>query len=364
MRKTLAHLLVIEVLITIAATLAGSFSIVYLVSSGFGLFESSLFYLQGFFWASVMCVAFACIGFRNPRRWMAFGILAQSLFYLSFIVLDGPWLLCVTPAFMGLYFVCFWVPYNVLMLRQTNEHNRGEMIGYFFLVFPVIGLASPIIGGYFIDSIGYGILFGGAFIALAGNAVLVMLSPGTVSRPMKGRLTTKGMGRGLALGLFFEGGQEGVWWTAVPLISMVFISTGTSLGYLFALFNLAGGIASIIVARVTDKRGYRHKYVRAVALISVPFIIGISLAPDLGSYIFLAGAVYLLVPMLQILLFAMATDRMQRKYTTCSITRELLLNMGRMLGGGLVALVLFTTGDVRLAYAISGVMVLGMALTK
>jgi MFS family permease len=364
MRRTLTHLIFIEVLITVAATLAGAFSIVFLVNSGIGTFQSSLFYLQGFIWASAFCVIFSRIGFSSPRIWMAAGIVMQSGFYLSFIVLDGFWLLCMAPMFFGFYIVAFWVPYNVLMLRQTNENNRGEMIGYFFLVFPVIGLASPIIGGHLIESVGYNLIFGCAFIALAANAILVMRSHSTDSRQMRGRLTTRGMGKGLALGIFFEGGQEGVWWTVVPLMSMIFIQTETNLGYLFALFNLAGGIASVIVARVTDKRGYRHKYVKAVALLSVPFIIGISLAPDLGSYLVLAGGVYLLVPMLEILMFAMATDRMQRRYTSCSLTRELLLNTGRILGGGLVALVLFTSGDVRMAYAISGIMVLGIALTK
>jgi MFS family permease len=364
MRRTLAHLIIIEVLITIAATLAGAFSIVFLVNSGVGIFESSLFYLQGFIWASALCLLFARFGFTKPRVWMSIGVLAQSCFYLSFVVLEGTWLLWIAPIFFGIYIVAFWVPYNVLMLRQTTKENRGEMIGYFFLVFPVIGLAGPIIGGHLIESVGYGTIFAAAFITLASNAVLIMLSHSTVSKPMKGGLTTRGMGDRLALGMFFEGGQEGVWWTAVPLISMIFMQTESSLGYLFALFNLAGGIASVIVARLTDKRGKRHKYVKAVALLSVPLIIGISLAPDQGAYLILAGAVYLLVPMLQILMFAMATDRMQKRYTSCSITRELLLNTGRILGGGLVAFVLFTTGDVRLAYAMSGIMVLGMALTR
>ncbi len=364
MRRTLWHLITIEVLITIAATLAGSFSIVFLVSSGFGLFESSLFYLQGFVWASVLCVYFGRAGFRSPRAWMALGIVMQSGFYLSFVLLEGTWLLCMAPIFFGFYIVCFWVPYNVLMLRQTSKRNRGEMIGYFFLVFPVIGLASPIIGGHLIEGIGYEWIFGFAFIALACNAVLVMLSHSTKSKSMVGKLTFKGMGKRLALGIFFEGGQEGVWWTMVPLISMIFLTGESNLGYVFALFNLAGGIASVLVARISDRKGFRHKYVRAAALVSVPMIFGIAMAPDLSGYLVLAGIVYLLVPMLQILLLAMATDRMRGRYTSCSISRELLLNTGRILGGGLVALVLFTTGDVRLAYAMSGLMVLGMALTR
>jgi len=364
MRRDLVHLIIIESLVTIAATLAGAFSIVYLVNSGFSLFESSLFYLQGFIWASVLCLCLGRFGFQNPKHWMALAVMVQSAFYLSFVFLEGMWLLVLAPLFFGFYIVGFWVPFNILMLRQTSKENRGEMIGYFFLVFPVIGLASPLLGGYMIEGIGYGLLFGCAFITLLCNAILIMMSPSTESAPMKGKLTTRDMGKGLAAGLFFEGGQEGVWWTMVPLISMLFITGEKNLGYLFALFNLAGGIASIIIARVSDRDGARHWYVRMGAIACVPLIFGIAMAPNMTWYLVLAGAIYLIQPTLQILLFAMATDRMEKQFTSCSITRELLLNTGRILGGALVALVLFTTGDVRLAYAISGIMILGIVLTK
>ncbi len=364
MRRGLLDLILIESLVTIAATLAGAFSVVYLVNSGFSLFESSLFYLQAFVWAAILCVCVARFGYSNPKKWMAMGVLVQSGFYMSFAALDGYWLLLVAPLFMGLYFVGFWIPFNILMLRQTTKRNRGEMIGYFFLVFPVIGLASPIIGGYMIEGIGYGLLFGCAFVTLLCNAILIMMSGSTESGPMKGKLTLQGMGKRLAAGLFFEGGQEGVWWTAVPLISMLFITGEKDLGYLFALFNLSGGIASIAVARVSDRRGFRHWYVRIGSVACIPLVLGIAWAPEYSVYLVLAGCIYLVQPMLQILLFAMATDRMERRLTSCSVTRELLLNAGRILGGGAVAAILLWTGDIRLAFAASALMFLGMVLTK
>jgi len=364
MRKDLVHLIIIQALVTLAGTLAGAFSIVYLINSGFSLFLSSLFYLQGFSWAAFLCLCLTRIGFNKPKHWMAMGIMVQSAFYLSFMFLDGLWLLTIAPLFFGFYVVGFWIPYNILMLRQTSRQNRGEMIGYFFLVFPVIGLVSPIIGGYLIEGIGYGWLFGFAFITLLSNAILILMSQSTEAEPMRGKFTIKGMGRGLAAGLFFEGGQEGVWWTMIPIISMLFITGEKNLGYLFALFNLAGGITSIIIARISDRKGFRHLYVRIGALACVPMIFGIALAPDLTAFLVLAGGIYLVQPMLQILLFAMATDRMENNFESCSITRELLLNTGRILGGALVAVVLFTTGDVRFAFAISGFMVLGIVLTR
>ena len=364
MRKDIAHLISIESLVTLAGTLAGVFSIVYLVNTGFTVFEASLFYLIGFITASILCLVFARRGFGHPKKWMAFGMISVSIFYLSFTFLEGYWLLFVAPIFFGFYIVCFWVPFNVLMLRTTSKENRGENIGYFFLVFPIIGLASPIIGGYLIEGLGYAFLFACAFIALLSNAILIIISPSTVSKPLKGRLTIKRMKKRLALGFFFEGGQEGVWFTAVPMISMIFIEGESNLGYVFALFALAGGIASIIVARVSDKKGKRHKYVQIAALLAAPLVMGASLAPNIAWFLVLVSGLYLVQPMIPILLFAMATDRMEKQKTSLSLTRELLLNTGRILGAVLCALVLFGTGDVRLAYAVSGFMLLGVALTR
>ena len=364
MRKDIAHLITIESLVTLAGTLAGVFSIVYLVNTGFTIFQASQFYLIGFITASILCLIYAKRGFGRPKRWMALGMITVSLFYLSFVVLDGYWLLYIAPIFFGFYIVCFWVPFNVLMLRTTSREKRGESIGYFFLVFPIIGLASPIIGGYMIDALGYGFLFGCAFIALLSNAVLIIISPNTVSKPMKGNLTIKRMRPRLAAGFFFEGGQEGIWFTTIPLISMIFIEGESNLGYVFALFALAGGIASIIVARVSDRKGKRHKYVQAAALLSAPLVMAVSLAPDLAWFLILICGLYLVQPMIPILLFAMASDRMEKQKTSLSLSRELLLNTGRILGAVLCALVLFSTGDVRLAYAVSGFMLLGVALTR
>ncbi len=349
---------------TVAGTLAGVFGIVFLVKSGFTIVQASFFYLPGFITATILCLALAGRGIHSPRLWMVLGMIAVSIFYLGFVFLEGYWLLLGASVFFGMYIVCFWVPFNVLMLRTTSKKGRGEEISYFFLVFPIIGLASPIVGGYLIDNLGYEFLFGCAFLTLLVNALFIQLSPATCSRPMRGRISTRRMGGRLALGLFFEGGQEGVWFSAVPLLSMVFIQGESGLGYVFALFALAGGIASIVVARWSDRRGKRHMYVRAAAIISALLVWGVSMAPDLSWFLVIISGVYLVQPMLPILLFAMATDRMERHKTSCSITREMLLNSGRIMGAALGLVVIFFTGDVRAGYAISGIMLLLIALAR
>lgn len=364
MRARFLHLITIEALLTVAGSMAGVFSVVYLVSINLTVLEASLFYLEAFGVAVILCFLARSTGFRRPRLWMVAGMLSLSLFYLCFAFLDGRMLLFIAPVFFGPYIVGFWVPFNVLMLRLTTRKNRGQLIGLFFLVFPVINLVSPVTGGFIISRLGYDWLFIAAFVALLANAILILRSPFTMAKAQRPRFSFGRMGKRLSLALFFEGGQEGVWLTATPLLALVFVRDEMMLGILFSLFGLAGGIASVIIGRISDRTGSRAKFVRLGALLSAPLILGAAFAPDMGVYVIMVCALSMVTPIIPILLFALASDRMERREATLSLTRELLLNSGRVLGGVLFVMAILFTNDVRLAYAVMAFMVLGVAVVK
>jgi MFS family permease len=136
------------------------------------------------------------------------------------------------------------------------------------------------------------------------------------------------------------------------------------LGLLFSLFGLAGGVASVLIGRLSDKSGNRVRYVRVGALLSAPLILGAAFAPDTNVYVLMVCALSVVLPLVPILLFALASDRMERREATLSLTRALLLNTGRVLGGILCVLMIFYTNDVRLAYAVMAFMILGAAFVK
>jgi MFS family permease len=364
MRKGFRQLIAIESLVTLAGSLAGVFSIVYLVRMSLTFFEASLFYIVAFAFTTVLCLAAARTGFRRPRRWMAVAMVSLALFYLSFNFLEGYWLLAVTPFFFGPYIVGFWVPFNVLILRQTTKSNRGETLGLFFLVFPTIGVAAPLVSGYLIDNIGYWLVFGCAVVALLTNAFLIGICPVTSRPGFRPRINFRGMGRRLSLGFFLQGGQEGVWFTAMPLLSLTFADEETLLGILFSLFALAGGISAVFAGRISDRRGIRLRYVRIGVLGTAPFIVLAAVSPDLYAYAFAMAMANLFIFFVPVFLFTLASDRMEGRDQSLSLTRELLLNAGRVLGGSVCALMIFATDDIRLAYVISAAFVAGILSVK
>jgi MFS family permease len=364
-RNRFAHLLAIEALLMLAGSMAGAFSMVFLVQSvNLSITEASLFYLEAFVVTCLICLVMPRKGIGNPKRWLVLAVFSLGMFYLCFLLLDGYWLLFIAPLFFGPYIAGFWVPYNVLMLNLTSKKDRGQVISIFFLVYPVIALVSPIIGGYMITNVGYWLIYATAFTALLFNVALIALSSSTKSETMKVKIDTASFGRGLTLSLFFEGAQEGVFFTASPLLALLFVTDEFQLGILFAVFGLAGGIASVLVGRISDKTGNRAKYIRLGALLSAPLILGISLSNELWPYAVLSCAMNLTLPLIPILLFALATDRCEEDKPASVLTRETLLNTGRVLGCGLCTVVFLLSGDVRLAYAIAALMIAGTALVR
>ncbi|MBI5001364.1 MAG: hypothetical protein HZB92_07570 [Euryarchaeota archaeon] len=366
-RARLSQLLAIESLVTLAGQIAGVFSIVFLVRT-IPAQEASLFYFEAFIATTIACLLAFRIGLKRPRLWMAGAMASLCCFYLSFIFLGGRALLFVAPLFFAPYIVGFWVPFNVLYMEQTTKENRGFVSCVVFLVFPVIGVFSPLLGAYIATSVAYWVIFLCAALALMTNIFLILLGNATRSPPLAPKPSTGTLGKRLSAALFFEGAQEGVFFTATPLLAMQFATGEMALGTLFALFALVGGLASLWVGRISDKKGERARYVRIGALLSAPFILLAAFAPSLQIYTVANSAVNVALTLVPIFLFALAMDRMEKDKPSAVLTRELLLNGGRMLGAGTVVAVLFTLGGsalaVSIAYAIAAVVILGSAAVK
>ena len=364
-RKALLQLMVIEGLVTLAGSLAGVFSIVFLVNQGGVSLESaSLFYVEAFAVAVVVVLLSIKFGVKKPRMMMFLGVLLQGCFYLSFVVLEGNLLLVVAPIFFGCYIVAFWVPFNILFLEFTSKGNRGEIISMVFLVYPIVSIFSPILGGFLISRVSYDLVFISALVALLSNAVLIWLWPVTDSKPYRPKLSFEGVGKRLSAGFFFEGGQEGVWFTCNSLLAMLFAKDEFMLGILLGIFALAGGIAAVFIGRVSDRKGSRAPYAIAGAAVSAPFILMAAMTADTRLYAVAMVALSFTLNMMAIFLFTMSSDRMERDVPSQAMTRELLLNAGRVVGGLVCAVVIFATGDIRAAFAASAFMVAFAAVAK
>jgi MFS family permease len=155
-----------------------------------------------------------------------------------------------------------------------------------------------------------------------------------------------------------------VWYGASALLALEFAREELYVGMLFALFALAGGIATVYLGRRSDRRGGRTVYARAGALLSVPAILAAACAPGWETYaVAMAGANFAL-NVCVIFIFTMSSDRMEADQPSAVLTRELLLNAGRVAGGLACAAALYATSDLRLAFSLSAAFIAMAALAR
>ena len=147
-------------------------------------------------------------------------------------------------------------------------------------------------------------------------------------------------------------------------MALLFARDELGLGILLGIFALAGGIAAYYLGRLSDRKGERAKYAVFGAAASAPFILLAAATSNAVLYAVAMIALNFTLNLMAIFLFAMSSDRMERDVPSQAMTRELLLNSGRIAGGAACALVIFVTNDIRAAFAVSAFIVAGAALAK
>lgn len=84
------------------------------------------------------------------------------LIYFSLLLFglkDFPILVYIIPIFIGAETAFFWMPINILFVRNTKEDGMGNSISKFFVIPSLFGIASPIIGAFIAVQFGFLSLF-------------------------------------------------------------------------------------------------------------------------------------------------------------------------------------------------------------
>jgi hypothetical protein len=112
-------------------------------------------------------------------------------------------------------------------------------------------------------------------------------------------------------------------------------------------------VATVYLGRRSDRRGGRAAYAKAGAILSVPAILAAAFAPDAVVYAVAMAAANFALNVCVIFIFAMGSDRMESDQPGSVLTRELMLNSGRVAGGAACALAIVLSGNVGIAFAAS-----------
>ncbi len=343
----LLRLLGVQGLLVFSSALQAPFVVIYMINNGMSAWAPAIYFMIGF--GSEVIFVLLIGKFLRPkvRTMGVISMLFGTLFYLSLGLLNGRgWLLVIIPPLLySLTMVFFWLPFNILIIENTKKGTRGIILSISFLLFPVLTAIAPAVAGGLVTWFGYPILWIICAVLLVVNAVFIYFLQGFRNIRMPDMsFKMKDLSVPLHLGFLGSGAQDGVWVVAMPLMSYRFTGSEMGLGLLISAFAIVGAFAAIGAGYMSDRTGNRCRFLRIAALVSIPFIIVASVAPNIWVYSIAMGLTYATLPMVYIFLFAKMTDRHEKDPMPAIMAREMGLNAGRFIGAGVLLVITYFIG--------------------
>ena len=342
-RRAFVGLMIIETMLAFGNTFAGSFNIIYLYKQlSMELWTGTIYLGLGFTISIFVSLWMSWTPRLDPRNVMLAGLAFLGIEYTLFLTVTNGWILsfAVGVAF-GLFYPCFWTPFNILMAHMTKKTDRGLTYGAFFFVWPMVTFFAPFLGANVISQASYQILFALGIAIVLATAVVIVSYRKYIPKDQFMKIRFDDIGRRNVIALIGEGGFEGVFWLDVTIVAWEYSHQEIDLGAWFSLFGLSAGVMGIILGRVSDRIQNRRFFVQLSALTSIPCILAIAFTNDRNSFLIGNGLLEFASFILPVFIFALLTDRLEAHKNDSVITREFLLDIGRAVAIGCLMLALF-----------------------
>jgi len=167
----------------------------------------------------------------------------------------------------GIESAFFWIPYNILTVRKTDEVTMGSSLAFMFNIGSAVGLVIPLIAALIIVSYGYSALFAVAlfFILISLIPVLPLRKEKTHFQfSFKSIVDVARRNKHFILPEILDnlGQDAGVLWTLFIYTAGL---TVLDLGYLGVITGIIGMIVTYITGFLIDK-WYKQKVIRFGAI--------------------------------------------------------------------------------------------------
>lgn len=114
--------------------------------------------------ANLLLFAFVTVKISNKiglvhSLHIRFGLLLTYFLLLLFWLKDAPILFFIIPIISGAESAFYWIPLNILFIRNTKEESMGKSMSKFFVVPKALSMVGPLAGAFIAMQYGFNILF-------------------------------------------------------------------------------------------------------------------------------------------------------------------------------------------------------------
>ena len=284
---------------------------------------------------------------------ISFG-LGLVAYFIVYNLLPSLWLY-VFAVFRGVVMIYFYLSYNINIFTLIKKEDHAFSAGVYNSIFYVMGIFLPVLAGIIAESFGIKKVFIVGAIALVLPAYFATKIR-NIQVNYKIREAVKSLKKVNVL-VFIEGIWETVIFIGIGLYTLSFIQTPLKYGLFYSYLSFVGVIAALIFTRISDKIKKRTVFIYPLSILLGIFTTFLFFARDFQTWAILAG----ILEFLSILTFPFMTTVVldkQRSVAEGMISRELFLNLGRVLGAVFIILSIVFLGSMLYSFILIGLIFL------
>lgn len=317
----------VQIFYLIAVYFTNALLLLWFSKMGISHEEMIVFYLMIYALAVITIGIFRSI---NPRPYFIIGIGANIAMFVVYAAFFKKELLFLMPLLYAPIFLFFWINYNIAFFTGVEPEKRATGSALYAFAFSLLSAIIPVTAGYTAIKLGMPAVF---WIGAAVMAVALLLSLRIKAEKVKYKIANclKCI-KGVKTLIFLEGFWEHTTFVAIPLISLFFISEELKLGAYLSYLGLTGAVASIFMAKFSDKVKKRKEFIFPLAIALAIATMLVSFGSNIYLWVAFTGLLYLISPALRPFQTTIALDNAHCSIRELMIAREFLLNFGRLCG--------------------------------
>ena len=234
--------------------------------------------------------------------------------------------------------IMFFAPYNILYFKNFKGGNL-EHITTYWAIGIVTGLVAPLIGSFVLAKFPLWI-----FIFCTG---LILLSAAYLTRfveRQKYSYTTKEVLthiRGLRTLSIIDGSLHKTSLIVVTVFSLQYITTELNFGRFLSVAALAGIVVALPMARISDQWQKRTVFIWPLSLITAGVVFSFVFVKGFLGFFALALLLKALLSLMEPIRGNVMLDKKEAANPITWISRELFLNVGRLIMMGVIAVCIY-----------------------
>ncbi|MEM2948892.1 MAG: MFS transporter [Candidatus Bilamarchaeaceae archaeon] len=354
-KEQLLRLLLLYSLWVGANVFSGSLLYLYFKHAGMSNFDLLASFI---FWPAAAIFLVLLLNKRmegDHRFYMGIAIFLMALSYIALALLPPTKeLLFFSTFILGLTCLLFWVPFNIMYFEQGVEQAATSSSIYFSMS-PFLGLLLPVASAVVAEVFGFQILF----ILSALLFLIIFLELKAIKKRGYSYSAADGIKeiKGFRTLIFTEGVYGGGTTAAITIVTLLFFTKPLELGGFIAITTIFSIIASFFVSKLSDKVRKRRVYIilfgSALGLITI----FTGFASNAALWFTANAGRNFFINLFNPFTTAILLDN-KRDIDKVMLARELILNIGRLVGIVLVLCLYILFSNMFIPFVVLGLLIL------